>query len=100
MGKLQAYNLGKWFRKRYDSFVKEGYRYDLLTVHSSDVDRTIMSAECFLAGFFPSSDNEMWTDDGLKWQPVPIRAIPTQLDAVNFIKISYLIPFLFGPKMN
>ncbi|XP_065205551.1 prostatic acid phosphatase-like [Planococcus citri] len=82
IGKLQEYNLGKWFRKRYDSLIPQGYKYDLLKVESSDLDRTIMSAECFLAGFFPPSSNETWADDGLKWQPVPIRAIPVDLDNI------------------
>lgn len=82
IGKLQEYNLGKWFRKRYDDLITNGYRYDLLRVNSSEMDRTIMSAECFLAGFFPPSSEEFWADDGLKWQPVPIRINPTQLDTV------------------
>ncbi|XP_065201847.1 prostatic acid phosphatase-like [Planococcus citri] len=87
IGKLQEYNLGKWFRKRYDSLITNGYRYDLLKVNSSDMDRTIMSAECFLAGFFPPSAEERWADDGLKWQPVPIRAIPAEIDTVIGFKV-------------
>ncbi|XP_065205541.1 uncharacterized protein LOC135835282 [Planococcus citri] len=82
VGKLQEYNLGKWFRKRYDSLIPQGYRYDLLKIESSDLDRTIMSAQCFLAGFFPPSISETWADDDLKWQPVPIRAIPLELDNI------------------
>lgn len=85
MGKRQAYNLGKWFHKRYSSLMGERYRYDLLKVDTADHDRTIMSAACFLAGFVPPSPNDVWTDDGLNWQPVPIRSIPFEFDAVNFI---------------
>ncbi|XP_065201877.1 lysosomal acid phosphatase-like isoform X2 [Planococcus citri] len=87
IGKLQEYNLGKWFRKRYDSLISDGYKYDLLKVESSNLDRTIMSAECFMAGFFPPSSSEMWTDDGLRWQPIPIRAIPSELDDMIDFKV-------------
>lgn len=84
IGKQQEYELGKWFRKRYDPLITNGYRFDLLKVNSSDMDRTIMSAECFLAGFFPPNADEMWSENGLKWQPVPIHSIPAESDKVNF----------------
>lgn len=88
IGKLQEYNLGKWFRQRYDSLITNGYRFDVLQVHSSEMDRTIMSAECFLAGFFPPSSNEFWADDGLKWQPVPIRILASEVDTMIGFKAS------------
>lgn len=84
IGKQQEYQLGIWFRKRYNSLITNGYRYDLLKVNSSDMDRTIMSAECFLAGFFPPNGDEVWSENGLKWQPIPIHTIPAELDTVNY----------------
>ncbi|XP_065219168.1 prostatic acid phosphatase-like isoform X2 [Planococcus citri] len=79
-GKQQMYSLGKWYHERYESLVSEGYKPDLLKEESSDVDRTIMSGLTFLAGFLYPNENEMWADDGLKWQPVPVRQIPLDQD--------------------
>jgi len=43
-----------------------------------------MSAELFLAGMFPpSAENELWADDGLKWQPVPVHTNLKQLNNVS-----------------
>jgi len=62
-----------------------------------------MSAELFLAGMFPpSAENELWADDGLKWQPVPVHTNLKQLNNVSTYIIFWnkiiLIVFLKPPK--
>ncbi|KAJ8944268.1 hypothetical protein NQ318_009645 [Aromia moschata] len=52
-GKQRHYELGKWFRNRYDSFLPKIYSPDDIYVRSSDVDRTLMSAAANLAGLYP-----------------------------------------------
>jgi lysosomal acid phosphatase len=51
-------------------------------VASSDLDRTLMSAYCVLAGLYPPTDAEEWNPD-IKWQPVPVRSIPAADDNVS-----------------
>lgn len=43
----------------------------------------MMSAELVLAGFMPPKKREMWADDGLRWQPIPVHTLPQQLDEVS-----------------
>lgn len=47
----------------------------------TDVDRTLMSAESNLAGFFPPDGNQVWNTK-IMWQPVPIHTVPEVLDGV------------------
>lgn len=77
------YELGKWFRARYNKTeLYQGYKSDMLMMNSSDLDRTLMSAEVFLAGLLPPNEDEMWADDGLKWQPIPVHTKPYDEDEV------------------
>lgn len=76
--------MGKWFRKRYfDVGLKEGYHYDKLLMNSSLHDRAMMSAEVFLAGLLPPNAEEMWADDNLRWQPIPVHVNPQ--DPVSYL---------------
>lgn len=82
MGKQQHYELGKWLRQRYQSFLNyQEYSVNLTYVRSTDVDRTIMSALANLAGLFPPKRNQEWNTDIL-WQPIPVHTIPENLDYV------------------
>lgn len=47
----------------------------------TDVDRTLMSAESNLAGFFPPDGNQVWNTK-IMWQPIPIHTVPEALDGV------------------
>ena len=81
---MHEYELGKWTRQQYKDLVTaKPYRYDLILVNSSDSDRTLMSAEAFLAGLFPPSDEELWNSENLRWQPIPVHTLPKPLDNVN-----------------
>lgn len=77
------YNVGKWFRKRYRNLIGDRYSYLDIKMESSDYDRSLMSAECFLAGFYPPNEDEMWHEE-LKWQPIPVHAIPLAQDNASF----------------
>lgn len=70
-GKIQQYELGQYFRRRYGKILDVKYSWNNVYVQSTDFDRAIMSAQANLAGLFPPThDDEKWHDDIL-WQPIP-----------------------------
>lgn len=78
-GKLEQYELGQWLRKRYESLIPGGkYSEELVYVQSTDVDRTLMSAQANLAGLFYPTQEEVWSE--LPWQPIPVHTVPKKLD--------------------
>lgn len=48
-------------------------------VRASDVDRTIDSALCNVAGMFPPTGDEVWNDQ-INWQPVAVHSVPDTED--------------------
>ncbi|CAH1173837.1 unnamed protein product [Phaedon cochleariae] len=70
-GMHQHYTLGNFTRQRYGSWLG---RYSPLTfrVQTTDVDRTHMSAQCDLAGLFPSEGDQVWNEN-FPWQPIPVH---------------------------
>lgn len=58
-------------------------------MNSSDTDRTLMSAELFLAGMFPPSEEEMWNHENLHWQPIPVHTVPSSCDNVSTCDYQY-----------
>ncbi|ENN71660.1 prostatic acid phosphatase [Dendroctonus ponderosae] len=81
VGKLRHYNLGQYFRQRYVDFLPRLYSEKDIYVRSTDVDRTLMSAQANLAGLYPPVGTDVWKDN-LAWQPIPIHSIPENMDAV------------------
>ena len=52
-------------------------------VRSTDVDRTLMSAQAMLAGLYhPPQGDQMWRND-LPWMPIPVHTEPTSQDYVS-----------------
>ncbi|VDK47087.1 unnamed protein product [Taenia asiatica] len=50
-------------------------------MRSSDVDRSLMSAEAMMAGFFHLSNSSL-SKYGLQWRPVPTHTVPTTTDTL------------------
>lgn len=80
-GKLQHFALGQWFGERYQDLIGDQYSKESVYVISTDVDRTLMSAEANLAGIFPPSGQQVW-DPEIKWQPIPVHTMPEKMDKV------------------
>lgn len=81
IGKQQQYELGQWLRERYSKFLPETYNRENIYVRSTDVDRTLMSAESNLAGLYPPREWQKWNKN-ISWQPIPIHTVPGNLDEV------------------
>ncbi|CAD6188537.1 unnamed protein product [Caenorhabditis auriculariae] len=79
VGMGQHYRLGQWLRRRYTGFLSDHFLRDEVYIRSSDYNRTLMSAQSNLAGFFPPNKDEEWSEY-LKWQPVPVHTIPRETD--------------------
>ncbi|PZC80438.1 hypothetical protein B5X24_HaOG214740 [Helicoverpa armigera] len=84
-GKKQHYALGKWLRKRYAHLLSEDFDPSEIYVRSTDVDRTLMSAQANLAGMYPPSRKSRW-DMELNWQPIPVHTVPEKEDEILAMK--------------
>ncbi|XP_034944718.1 prostatic acid phosphatase-like [Chelonus insularis] len=78
IGMHQHLMLGRWFRKRYNHLLPDHYSVHDIYVRSTDVDRTLMSAEANLAGLYPPKGNQIWDD--MKWMPIPVHTSPQKED--------------------
>ncbi|XP_045784967.1 prostatic acid phosphatase-like [Maniola jurtina] len=85
IGKRQHYALGRWLRKRYTNLISEQFDPTEIYVRSTDVDRTLMSAQANLAGMYPPSGSAIW-DTHLLWQPIPVHTRPEKDDEVLAMK--------------
>ncbi|CAK1554814.1 unnamed protein product [Leptosia nina] len=85
IGKMQHYELGKWLRRRYVNLISEEFDPSTVYVRSTDVDRTLMSAQANLAGMYPPTAKSMWNQD-IPWQPIPVHTIPENNDEVLAMK--------------
>nr|CAD7267907.1 unnamed protein product [Timema shepardi] len=70
------FELGSWLRRRYSNLLPATYNLRDIYVLSTDLDRTLMSAESNLAGLYPATD----PTSPLRAQPVPIRSRPGRDD--------------------
>jgi hypothetical protein len=78
----QQHRLGGYLRTRYGSLLSPNYTRDEFVVRSTDVDRTLMSAESNLVGLFPLPNI---TTDKVPIQPIPIHTVSIDLDFVCYI---------------
>jgi lysosomal acid phosphatase len=97
-GKRQVYAQGEWLRAHYGEFV--GNDYASVYTQSTDVDRSLMTAQLVLAAMFPPTPYQEVVP-GLKWQPIPVHTTPLKNDNVRiwFIqrwsKILMIIKLIF-----
>ncbi|OAD55716.1 Prostatic acid phosphatase, partial [Eufriesea mexicana] len=80
LGKYQHLMLGYWIRKRYSHLLSSSYSRNDIYIQSTNVDRTLMSAEALLAGLYPPVSSEIWSS--INWIPIPVHTIPEDLDYV------------------
>lgn len=80
-GKLRHYNLGRWLRERYSSFLSNLYKPDEIKIYSSDHDVCLLSAQSNLAGLYKLNPNDEWLS-GLPWDPIPVHTRPSKEDSV------------------
>jgi len=80
---MQQYDLGRYLRYRYGIFISPGYVRNEVQVLSSDMDRTIMSVEANLAGFYQPINSTLNWNPNIPWTPVPFRTIPKYEDKVG-----------------
>ncbi|KAI5641414.1 histidine phosphatase superfamily (branch 2) domain-containing protein [Phthorimaea operculella] len=85
IGKQQHYALGQWFRRRYSHLLSKDFDPKQIQVRSTDVDRTLMSAQANLAGMYPPVGKSIWNKE-LMWQPIPIHTMPEAEDEVLAMK--------------
>lgn len=71
--------LGQWLRQRYNNYLNAVYSANDIYVRSSDVDRTLMSAQSVLAGLYPPKEYKIWNKN-LLWQPIPVHTVPESMD--------------------
>lgn len=75
----QQHRLGGYLRTRYGSLLSSNYSADEISVRSTDVDRTLMSAQSNLAGLYPVVNI---TGSNIPIQPIPIHTVAANLDFV------------------
>ncbi|KAM3728436.1 Testicular acid phosphatase [Dirofilaria immitis] len=79
-GMKQLYDLGLFFRKRYDGYIREFSPVNVRIVTSKS-DRAIVSAQAMLRGLFPSENSLMQWLKGEQWQPIPFHTESIEMNA-------------------
>ncbi|XP_068117406.1 lysosomal acid phosphatase [Hyperolius riggenbachi] len=79
IGMKQHWELGQALRARYKGFLNETYNRHEIYVRSTDVDRTLMSAEANLAGLYPPDGIQVFNPN-ITWQPIPVHTVPESED--------------------
>ncbi|XP_075068544.1 prostatic acid phosphatase [Mixophyes fleayi] len=85
-GMEQQFELGTYLRKRYSEFLNQTYSRHEVYVKSTDMDRTILSAQTNLAGLFPSVAGEH-LNSNITWQPVPVHTVPLTEDNILMLPL-------------
>ncbi|CAF0863618.1 unnamed protein product [Rotaria sordida] len=73
----QQHRLGGYLRTRYESLLSSTYTASEIVVRSTDLDRTLMSAQANLVGLYPVLN---FTNDPFPIQPIPIHTVSAHQD--------------------
>ena len=79
-GVEQQHRLGAYIRTRYGTLLSSMYHPSEVVVRSTDVDRTLMSAQSNLVGLYPVLNT---TSDKVPIQPIPIHTVAINADFVG-----------------
>ena len=71
-GMEQHYQYGRFLRELYADFLSPTYDKSQVYVHSTEYDRTIMSAASMLASLYKPTGYQKFNAD-VNWQPIPIH---------------------------
>lgn len=99
-GMHEAYLLGKSMRELYvnqSHLLPASYDSKRMTVRSSDMDRTLMTAQSFLYGLYPLGTGPLLLDHKTPalpeaFQPIPVHTVPIEKDGLlvpNHDRIKY-----------
>ncbi|XP_071056781.1 venom acid phosphatase Acph-1-like [Onthophagus taurus] len=91
-GKLRAYNIGTYLRKKYNKLLGDVYTPDILYGISSHYPRCRASLESVLAGLYPPSEELIWNKE-LLWEPIPYDYLPMKEN-------NLFLPVYTCPNMN
>lgn len=97
-GMQQEFQLGEKFRDRYVKqfhLLPENYSAETMYVRSSDIDRTLISAESVLLGLYPPGTGPSVNGKPalpLSYQPVPIHTKPRAEDSLLVIDYNPKLP--------
>ena len=80
-GHRVEYDLGVALRKQY-GFLNKTYSSRRVRVRSTDVDRTLISAQLVMTGLFKPSPLQTWNKN-LPWLPIPVHTEPFATDSVR-----------------
>lgn len=104
-GMQQEFQLGTELRKKYienTHLLPKSYQSNILYVRSTDVDRTLMSAQSLLMGLYPLGTGPYLGDKKgpalpKAFQPIPVHTAPADQDAIF---ISSIDPNQYNKLLN
>ena len=85
-GMNQEFKLGREFHKRYilnTKLLPESYDKETIYVRSSNVDRTLMSAQCVLMGLYPPGTGPMLSNSNIPALPDAYQVIPVHTVSIE-----------------
>uniref|UniRef100_A0AAU6PBP9 acid phosphatase n=1 Tax=Comana monomorpha TaxID=1555636 RepID=A0AAU6PBP9_9NEOP len=78
-GKVRAFLVGEYLRRRYDGFLSRLYLPEEISVRTTDYARTKMTALAALAAMYPPLPAQKW-NPALNWQPIPYDTLAFEDD--------------------
>ncbi|XP_043478896.1 venom acid phosphatase Acph-1-like [Leptopilina heterotoma] len=84
-GKLRAFELGTFLRRRYNQFLGTTYIPEDIYARSTQIDRAQMTLLLVLAALYPPDALQKW-EPTLNWQPIPITYEKADDDVLLFAR--------------